>query len=186
MCHLLRHHLLLLLLILLVLIDIGLRLRQPELAPTVPTPAANPTAAATFPPDAAAQPQTIRVAVQCYQRGVMIWRSDSGAIYGLAGDADGAVFVYQGGAYADLPDARGHPPQADLLLPASGFGKVWAAHEVLRSRLGWATQAEAAHDALITPYATRLLIALPDVGAFDISYRGFFRFTGLRERGVCG
>lgn len=172
--------LLLILIIALLMVDIGLRLRPlPNLAPTT-------TPLVTYPADATAQPQTIEVAFQCYERGAMIWRSDNGTIYVLAGWADGAVYVYQGGSYADLPEARGRPPQPDLLLPASGFGKLWAAHTAVRSTLGWATRLEQAYDALVTPYATRLIIGLPGLGAYDISYRGYFQFSAGSAPAVCG
>ncbi|MCC6615488.1 MAG: hypothetical protein IT320_18590 [Anaerolineae bacterium] len=159
-----RTTLLLLILIALVAVDIALRLR-PRAVPVTPTPVP------TLPLDMTIQPQTTQVAFQCYERGAMIWRSDSGTIYALEGRAGGRVFIFEGGTYADLPEAAGTPPRATLLLPQSGFGKVWASDLTVRSALGWAVEAERAYDALITPYSSRLMITLPG-GAVEISYLG--------------
>jgi len=161
---------LLLVLIALVAIDIVLRL-LPILSPGVPTPTPVPTLA----PETTIQPQTTRIAFQCYERGAMIWRSDSGTIYALEGYDGGRIFIFEGGMYADWPDAVGTPPRATLLLPRSGFGKVWANDLTVRSALGWAIEVERAYDALVTPYSSRIVITVPG-GTVEISYLGgYFR-----------
>ena len=161
---------LLLILIVLVAVDIALRLRPAAMLvePTL-------TPVPTFSPEITIQPQTIQIAFQCYERGAMIWRADSGTIYALDGHTGGRVFIFEGGTYADLPEAVGTPPRATLLLPRSGFGKVWASNRTVRSALGWAIEPERAYDALFTPYSSRMVIASPS-GAVEISYLGaYFR-----------
>lgn len=154
---------LLLILILLVAIDIALRLR-PQIAPMA-------TLVPTLSLDMTIQPQTTRIAFQCYERGAMIWRADSGTIYALEGQTGGRVFIFEGGIYADLPEAAGTPPRASLLLPQSGFGKVWASDLTVRSALGWAIESERADDSLISSYASRLVMTVPG-GTVEISYLG--------------
>lgn len=163
---------LIVLLIVLVAIDIALRLYSagPPVAQT-PIPSLTPSAPATLAPETTIQPQTIEIAFQCYERGVMIWRSDSGTIYALEGLTGGRVFIFEGGTYADLPEAAGTPPRSTLLLPQSGFGKVWASDLTVRSALGWAVLPERAYDSLITPYSSRIVIGVPG-GAVEINYLG--------------
>ncbi|MCA9905167.1 MAG: hypothetical protein KC547_15030 [Anaerolineae bacterium] len=157
---------LIVLLIVLVAIDIALRAFS-AVSPTQPTP----SPPATFAPETTIQPQTIEIAYQCYERGVMIWRSDSGTIYVLDGLTGGRVFIFAGGTYADLPEAAGTPPSATLLLPQAGFGKVWANDLTVRSALGWAIEAERAYDSLITPYSNRIVIGVPG-STVEINYLG--------------
>jgi hypothetical protein len=90
-------------------------------------------------------------AIQEFQYGFMAWvpgTSDNGQIY---------VF-YVNGTYKRFPDtwiegtdaASGGetPPEANLLEPVRGFGKVWRDNLDVRTALGWATAAE--HSTQIT------------------------------------
>jgi hypothetical protein len=84
-------------------------------------------------------------AIQEFQFGFMAWvpgTSDNGHIY---------VF-YVNGSHHRYPDtwvdgtdpvSGGEtPPEANLLEPVRGFGKVWRDNQEVRSGLGWATAAE--------------------------------------------
>jgi hypothetical protein len=163
-----RTHVLLTLLILLFLVDIALRLAPPPPAAIV----SNTTPA----------PRTVQIAFQCYQHGYMIWRADRGIIYALAGDSGGQAWVIDN--YVDLPEAVGNPPNDDLLLPESGFGRVWAGMPTIRAALGWATTAEQGYESVITGYASRVVVTLP-VGSMDISYRGYFSLMPTSNTPLC-
>ena len=84
-------------------------------------------------------------AVQDFQFGFMMWvpaATGSGHVYAF----------YVNGTYKRFPDtfidgtdpASGGetPPEANLLEPVRGFGKVWRTNPDVRTALGWATAAE--------------------------------------------
>jgi hypothetical protein len=84
-------------------------------------------------------------AVQEFQYGFMAW---------VPGSADnGQIYIfYVNGTYKRFPDtwidgtdpvSGGEtPPEANLLEPVRGFGKVWRENQEVRTALGWATAAE--------------------------------------------
>lgn len=112
----------------------------------------------------------------------MIWRADSGVIYALAGQSGGQAWVID--HYVDLPQAVGSPPRRDLLLPASGFGRVWAGMRDVRSALGWAIAPEQGYPSVITHYASRVVMTLP-TGSIDVSYRGYFAVVSTTNTPFC-
>ena len=166
-----RTQLLLVFLIILVIMDIALRLSSS------PQIALSPVADNTTP-----APRTVQIAFQCYEHGYMIWRSDSGVIYALAGQDGGQAWVVD--HYVDLPEAVGSPPRSDLLLPASGFGRVWAVMADIRAALGWATAPEQAYSSVITHYASRVVMTLP-TSSIDVSYRGYFTLVSTTNTPFC-
>jgi hypothetical protein len=171
-------------LLMLVIVLLLLNLLRDDPAASTP-PTAYVPVAADLPTEGLPQPQTVRIAFQCYERGAMIWHSDSGTIYVLVGFGGGAVMIYQGGAYAELPTAVGQPPRDDLALPMSGFGKVWRGYGSVRDALGWVSTPEVGYDSLITPYATRITMSVPDGVLVDVSYRGFYMLMP-RASALCG
>lgn len=90
---------------------------------------------------------TIQAVYQAFQNGFMVWRGDTQQI----------VVLYNDGTYQTFNDTwtesdpvdTGETPRPGLILPARGFGKVWAQEPGVRDRIGWATSAE-------TPYETRI------------------------------
>jgi hypothetical protein len=83
--------------------------------------------------------------VQDFQFGFMVWVPDT--------STNGLIYVfYVNGTYKRYPDtwvegtdpeSGGEtPPQANLLEPVRGFGKVWRDNQDVRTALGWATAAE--------------------------------------------
>jgi hypothetical protein len=70
---------------------------------------------------------------QFFQKGVMLWRADTGFIWALAND--GQVYNFPLSAYTELPENRN---RENLTYPALfGFGKVWANNWEIRSQFGF-------------------------------------------------
>lgn len=121
--------------------------------PTQPPPTATPTPCpfakdSRFPqiqpPDAlgcalAPSAEVIWAAHEPFERGSMLWRSDTNLAY---------VF-YDGGRWSPVnaswdgsePPSRGEPPSG-LVAPERGFGWAWATSDELFSGLGWALAGE--------------------------------------------
>jgi len=131
------------------------------------------------------QPATVGASLQCFQTGYMIWRSDSEQIYALFGRDGGGAMEVAKADYDSLPDATGTPPDASLILPVLGFGKVWASDPTIENGLGWATTAENYYDAVISePGAGTVRIGIPGGGAVDIA-SGSWTFPSLGNTLTC-
>lgn len=82
------------------------------------------------------------MAVQSFERGLMVWRGDTRQILALA--HDGRLWqvadTWNEGMPADDP-AFAAPP--GVLQPVRGFGLVWRSNSAIRDALGWGTQPEA-------------------------------------------
>jgi hypothetical protein len=87
---------------------------------------------------------TIWAAYEPFERGHMVWRSDTREIYVLY--ADGRYESYEDtwneGDPVDIP---GNPPPG-LRAPVRGFGNLYAHEPRVREGLGWATAEEAGYD----------------------------------------
>jgi murein DD-endopeptidase MepM/ murein hydrolase activator NlpD len=78
---------------------------------------------------------------QTYENGLMIWRSDSSDIWVL--DNSGFASRYPAAYYGFLPASFDvGPTPAGRIRPILGFGRVWGNLADVRSRLGWAVDAE--------------------------------------------
>jgi len=147
------------------------------LAPTAltriptPTPTASPTASPTAAPSASptcpalpdpgvppgivgrlgcvlAPSAVVWSAWQPFERGFMLWRSDTKRITAFFADATWASFADQwDGRSYDL----GSPPEGKI-APIRGFGWVWMQHPEVASRLGWGLQQEKGFCARIQSY----------------------------------
>lgn len=90
--------------------------------------------------------QQINATFQAFEGGNMIWRPDTGEIYVFYGDGLVAYFLAQD--YTSLPEPQvAEAPPLDRQIPSGGFGKVWANAPGVRSKLGWALQAEQGYSA---------------------------------------
>lgn len=136
-----------------------------------PPPAPIPSATLTtipFPPSA-----TTQIAFQCYERGYMIWRADTGDVYALIGRDGGIAYRYQVGAYSGLGNPTGSAPPG-YVFPVNAFGKVWGNFPI-RDSLGYATRFE---QGLIVNIGSPgdpnyLRIGIPGGGAVDVGTTGF-------------
>ncbi|MCX6046655.1 MAG: hypothetical protein NT075_16240 [Chloroflexi bacterium] len=84
---------------------------------------------------------TTAAAIQTFDHGTMIWRSDTQQIYVIYADRTWAVFTdtfKEGDAESD-PNLR--VPQGKL-QPMRGFGKIWRENPTVHDKLGWATAKE--------------------------------------------
>lgn len=111
----------------------------------------------------ALEPEAANVAVvtQPFERGVMIWRSDTEQIYALW-NQDG---VQQWRAFDDT--FQDGEPERDPALavpsgfrqPERGFGKVWRQNPELRNALGWGLLREGQDQAQIQAFERGLMIS---------------------------
>jgi hypothetical protein len=122
-----------------------------DASPTLTPPPAPPVACAT-PVDPAfggvtaqlgcplSEPgQIIWAAWEPFERGAMLWRSDTNRAYAFTNDASWSV-VDASWNGQPVP-SRGAPPPG-LTVPERGFGYAWATDDELFLRLGWARDAE--------------------------------------------
>lgn len=126
-------------------------------------------------------------AVQAFERGTMIWLSDTpGSIYVLFDDGRYQRFddTFTPGIDAE---SAGLVPPAGLQEPVRGFGKVWREVLGLRDGLGWALAGESGDTATALSFTRGRMVALasrddvlvliqgtdPGVGAW-LAYPGGF------------
>lgn len=89
----------------------------------------------------------IQAAYEPFERGYMVWRSDTREIYVLYGD--GFYQTYEDTWHEGDPvDIEGTPPQG-LFAPVRGFGNLWANQQEVRDALGWPTAAESGYTMLL-------------------------------------
>jgi len=82
-------------------------------------------------------------AYEPFERGYMVWRSDTRKIYVLYADGRYETYddTWNDGEPVDVP---GTPPQG-LHVPVRGFGTLYAQEPRIRNGLGWATAPEAGY-----------------------------------------
>ncbi len=95
-------------------------------------------------------------AYEGFERGSMLWRSDTNLSYILFNDGTWAPSneTWNG----QEPPSRGDPP-AGLYRPERGFGYVWGVRDDIFTRLGWATMPEKGFCAAIQPYEQGFALA---------------------------
>ena len=105
---------------------------------------------------------TVQMAYQTYQNGIMLWRGDGKIIYVLYND--GSFQTFDDTWTPDQPADTGETPPDGLILPAHGFGKVWANQPGVRDHIGWATTPESGFGGSIESYTgpTETYISMPD------------------------
>ncbi len=83
----------------------------------------------------------ISFAAQPFERGTMIWRSDTRVIYALA--ANGQFWQVADNWNESMPadDPMLIAPEG-LIQPVRGFGLAWRNAQVIRDNIGWATASE--------------------------------------------
>lgn len=89
------------------------------------------------------------VTFQWFERGFMLWRSDTSDIWvyeeiGEAVKSRNRLTIHPVSRYGSLAVSNILAP-AGLLQPVMGFGKVWSNLNNYRQTLGWATQSEMAY-----------------------------------------
>ncbi len=82
---------------------------------------------------------TVYATAQRFERGLMIWRSDTAMIYVLADS--GRAYSFPASVYGRLPD-NPIPASQGRIRPIFGFGKIWGNRVDIRSALGWPVRGE--------------------------------------------
>lgn len=93
----------------------------------------------------AQQAGLLPVTYQRFERGIMIWRGDTGHIWAIG--INGTYINYPASSYGNLPNNAITAP-AGFFTPIMGFGKVWGNHQSVRDLLGYATSEESSTNAL--------------------------------------
>jgi len=103
----------------------------------------DPQFAAVFDPGALGCPvaptSVIWAAYEGFERGAMLWRSDTNLSYILY--SDGTWTPSNETWNGQEPPSRGEPP-AGFYRPERGFGYIWGVRDDVFTRLGWATAPE--------------------------------------------
>lgn len=84
---------------------------------------------------------TVYATAQRFERGLMIWRSDTSHIWVLANS--GRVYNYPASSYSRLPD---NPIRGNFPSPINGFGRVWGNVKQVRNAIGLPTLGELGFD----------------------------------------
>lgn len=87
-----------------------------------------------------AQANVTWAAWQPFERGYMLWRSDTRRVIAFYADGTWAEFLDQWTEGSPIP-SRGNPPPG-LLAPVRGFGFIWGTYDEVANRLGWALEEE--------------------------------------------
>ncbi|MCB9160184.1 MAG: hypothetical protein H6644_10050 [Caldilineaceae bacterium] len=120
----------------------------------------------------------VRVVVQPFERGEMLWRADTGQIYARF-DAMGWQLFPDTFVDGDPADDPALTPPPGLQQPVRGFGKVWREQPGVRDLLGWATAPEESRDARLQEFARGIAVQLGDrtlvLGATLDGTRGWSR-----------
>ena len=93
----------------------------------------------------AQQAGLLAVTYQRFERGIMVWRGDTGHIWAIG--INGSYINYPASSYGNLPNNTITAP-AGFFTPIMGFGKVWGNHQSVRDMLGNATSEESSTNAL--------------------------------------
>ncbi len=93
------------------------------------------------------QPESVGFAVQVFQRGTMLWRSDEQRIYVLYSDKTWSAFDDTWTSSLIDDSCPTVTVQAGLVKPKRGFGKIWCEQATVRTKIGAATGIEAGNDA---------------------------------------
>ncbi len=90
-----------------------------------------------------------------FERGAMLWRSDTDEAYVLLND--GGWLPITEPWNGEPPAGRGSAP-AGLVAPERGFGWVWSTRDDVFRALGWATDREKGFCALLQPFERGFLL----------------------------
>lgn len=124
---------------------------------------------------------TMQAAYQPYQGGFALWLAGSGEILTFY-SGTGRFEAWEQTTYEVLPDNPvTDTPPSGLIMPVSGFGKVWGNYDAVRQGLGWATQAEQGYTLEITTEpdpsgSMRYIYSLPD-GRKAVTINGNWNYS---------
>ena len=96
------------------------------------------------------------VAGQTFERGTMLWRSDTDRVTALFGNGAWTEFLDRWAEGSPIP-SRGTPP-AGRLVPQRGFGYIWGIHDQVAQGLGWALEDERGYCARVQSFERGFLL----------------------------
>ncbi len=134
----------------------GQQLRVPP-APVIITPTP-----IIIPPTGIPSGYNIRVSVQSFERGFMLWRSDNGEVSVYSGLTSGTTSSFPSSSYTLLPDNPITAAPAGFIRPIFALGKVWGNYPDVRTALGWATANEVGYITTVTRLVSGFSFTLPD------------------------
>jgi|GEM_PF-2383961 len=111
-------------------------------------------------------------AYQPFERGFLLWRSDTDVAYVFTGDGNWRPLADRWNEGMSVPSRGNAPP--GLQAPVRGFGYVWGTYEDIFQGLGWATDKEKGFCAWVQPFDRGFL--LQSVGGGPCS-GGLYNFT---------
>ena len=106
--------------------------------------------------------QTIWAAWEPFERGSMLWRSDTNRSYFLT--LAGQWQVIDASWNGDAPPSRGEPPP-DRVQPERGFGWAWGTDDAIFQALGWATDSEKGFCADVQVFEQGFILQSSSVGS---------------------
>ncbi len=124
---------------------------------------------ALFPDQMQLQGKPFQAALQNFENGFMLWRSDLNCVYAIRdlgnGDLRAINFAERVPNHPSTPKIYGYcfrvetlantntsvTPPAGKFLPGGALGQVWNAHQGIRSTLGYATAPELGYTANYSP-----------------------------------
>jgi hypothetical protein len=117
-------------------------------------------------------PITFPITIQTFERGRMMWWSETGSIWVLNADNGQALF-YDSLSYGALPDNPiTESPPAGWVKPIMGFGKVWGHFPEVRQMLGWAVAPSQSYNVSFARHPANDVFAceinVPDLGTITI------------------
>lgn len=117
-------------------------------------------------------PITLPITIQTFERGRMMWWSETGSIWVLNAN-NGQARHYDSPSYGALPDNPvAQSPPAGRVKPIMGFGKVWGHFPEVRQMLGWAVAPSQSHMASFSRLPSgeefACQISVPDLGTITI------------------
>lgn len=88
--------------------------------------------------------QIVWAAWEPFERGMMLWRSDTDAAYAFVDEQQQWFRVYEKWDGVSTAEREGPPPDSapELQAPVRGFGYIWGTNDALFNTLGWATDEE--------------------------------------------
>lgn len=130
---------------------------------------------------------SIPVTYQQFERGFMIWRTDTSDIWVYFGQAGGRVRQFAFHTYAGLPaNPVNLVPPSGKIKPEFGFGRVWGNFPSIRSALGWATTHESTYIMGFSPTNSNVFYFTQPDGhaAVTVGFNLWGNFTGALSGAV--
>ena len=126
-------------------------------------------------PSPSASNTNVYLTAQRFDRGIMIYRADTGYIWAVFDD--GTTYGFPSISYGALPDNPIFDGPTYRPRPINGFGRVWGNHDWVRSKLGWAILPEYGFSARIVAHDLTVYIIEINDKIMQISANNTWRYV---------